>query len=246
MKYAFLLPVYNHGKSAYQEVGTLLEYGYDIILVDDGSDDETRQWLEKARGLSGLVTVLTLSRNSGKGAAVVRGIEAASAMGLTHVFQIDADGQHDLEAVPRFLEASRKCPDCAVIGHPVFDGSVPQERLNGRKVANTFAHIVTMDRTSIVDCMCGFRIYPVATLAPLVARGHWDYRMGFDIEVLVRMYWKGIGITSLPVKVTYPQDALSHFHPVKDNVRISIVFTRLCFALPLHIPAMLRRRRRGR
>ena len=82
MSYGFLIPVYNHGASAYQEVQELLRYGLPVILVDDASDQENKEWLRKCEALSGLVHLVTLEKNLGKGGAVVNGFRKAKEIGL--------------------------------------------------------------------------------------------------------------------------------------------------------------------
>ena len=67
--------------------------------------------------------------------------------------------------------------------------------------------------------------------------------MDFDTEVMVRLYWQGNASHFLPTRVTYPLDGLSHFDALKDNVRISLMHTRLFFGMLPRIPALLMRRR---
>ena len=243
MKYGILVPVYNHGKPAYHETETLIGYGYPVILVNDGSTDDTRQWLEKAEGLSGLVTVVTLPANSGKGGALRAGFMKAREMGLSHVLQIDADGQHDVTRVPHFIGLSMENPDAQIIGYPEYDETVPESRKSGRKVANTSCAVAMLSSTAVKDTMCGFRVYPVDKAVEVTSHGIWDWRMGFDIEILVKLYRKGVRVVNESVKVTYPEGGTSNFHMVRDNVRISLVFTRLICTIPFHLPTLLRMRR---
>lgn len=243
MKYGFLIPVYNHGASAYNEVQTLLGYGLPIILVDDASGAETRTRLSECAGLSSLVHLVTHEKNWGKGGAVISGFRKAAELGLSHVLQIDADGQHDITRVPRFLELSKANPDAVIAGWPEYDGTVPKSRENGRRIANFFTHLVTMNKKAVRDAMCGFRVYPVEDAFKITSRGCWDARMGFDIEILVRLYWKGVRVVSESVKVTYPEGSTSNFHLVADNIRITWVFIRLCVGTLFHIPSLLKMRK---
>lgn len=242
MKYGFLIPVYNHGRPAYSEVLSLLTYKLPIILIDDASNQENKEWLAKTKQLSDLVTLVTLEKNLGKGGAVYNGFIKAHEIGLTHVLQLDADGQHDINRIPKFLEISKSNPKCAVVGYPEFDSSAPKSRSQGRGVANFFVHFVTMNKKTIKDSMCGFRVYPVEETYKLLSHGHWDYRMGFDIEILVRLYWKKVNMISESVKVIYPDNGSSNFHMIKDNARISLVFTKLCFKMIFHIPINIKMR----
>jgi glycosyltransferase involved in cell wall biosynthesis len=212
-----------------------------IILVDDGSDGETKALLAETAAAFPLVVPVTLEKNCGKGGAVSAGIDKAHELGLSHVLQIDADGQHDADRAGFFLEQSAAHPDTAICGYPVFDDSVPPSRQKGRTFANAWVRIVTLS-ADITDAMCGFRVYPVEKLWRIIHRAHLDQRMGFDVEILVRMYWAGIPFLFHPVRMVYPADGVSHFHYVRDNVRITRVFTQAFFGMLIRLPLLIRAR----
>ena len=67
-------------------------------------------------------------------------------------------------------------------------------------------------------------------------------RMDFDVEVLVRLFWRGIVVHNLPTRVTYPLDGVSHFDVWRDNVRISRMHARLFFGMLRRLPRLLVRR----
>jgi hypothetical protein len=127
-----------------------------------------------------------------------------------------------------------------ICSRPEYDASVPASRLHGRKIANTCAKIVTLS-PDLSEAMLGFRVYPVERVLALYRRSRVDSRMGFDIDILVRLHWLGVPLIFHPVRVTYPADGISHFRVVRDNIRISWVFTRLCFGMILRLPLLLRR-----
>lgn len=243
MKYGFLIPVYNHGESCYEEVCMLLKHELPIILVDDGSDSTTKKWLKDAESFSSLVKLIVLPKNMGKGAALIKGFTYAYENNFDYVLQLDADLQHDVNRVERFIDLSKQNPGCAIVGYPKYDETVPTTRANGRKVANFFIHLTTWNKNSIVDSMCGFRVYPVKKTYEVVNHGHWDYRMGFDIEILVKMYWHRINMINESVLVTYPEGSSSNFHMVRDNIRISWVFTKLICGMFFHIPSLIKMRK---
>ena len=175
-EYGFLIPVYNHGAACLETVRLLLPYGLPLIIVDDGSDAETKQALGEAAALSPLVHLVVKAKNGGKGSAVSAGFLTARKMGLDHVLQLDADRQHDISAVPRFLEISHAHPSSLILGYPIYDASVPESRKKGREVSNVFARIVTCNK-DIRDVLCGFRVYPVGPACHVVSHGIWDMRM---------------------------------------------------------------------
>jgi glycosyltransferase involved in cell wall biosynthesis len=197
-----------------------------VVVVDDGSTGPARDLLD---GLAarGVAVLRRHDRNLGKGAAVKTGLAAARELGFTHALQVDADGQHELADVPRFLDAARGAPGSLVLGQPVFDASVPPGRLRGRKVSIFWTTLETGGRV-IADPLCGFRVYPVEAALRSGARGD---RMDFDPEIAVRMVWGGCPVVNLPTRVRYlspEQGGVSHFRMFRDNVRISWGHTRLC------------------
>jgi glycosyltransferase involved in cell wall biosynthesis len=237
MKHGFIIPVYNHGKTLVPLVKELGRFALPIIIVDDGSDAETKTFIAESAASEALVSLVTLSENLGKGRAVCAGIQKAFTMGLTHALQIDADGQHDVSRAGFFLEQSRRFPRAAICGFPEYDKSVPKVRHKGRVIANTWAKIVTLS-PCIRDVLCGFRVYPVENVLRIMERHKLDTRMGFDIDILVRLYWQKTPLKFFPVTVTYPKDGISHFHLVRDNIRISFVFAKLFFGMLPRLPML--------
>lgn len=198
----------------------------DVIVVDDGSAEKGRV---ACSGLQrdGLATVLRIEKNRGKGVAVKLAMAEASRAGFSHAFQIDADGQHDLDRVPEFVAAARRSPDHAVLGAPIYDDSAPTVRRLARKITRFWVDLEA-GRGVIHDAMVGFRVYPIAATLALPLRTH---RMSFDVEVAVLLAWAGVPMLNLPVKIRYlraEEGGLSHFRPVLDNVRLSWLHTRLC------------------
>lgn len=197
-----------------------------VVVVDDGSRGPGRE-VVAALGRAGQAHVVRLRVNRGKGAAVVEGFRLARRLGHTHALQVDADGQHDLDDVPRFVAAAAARPDALVLGAPIFDHTAPRARLAGRKVSVFFVHLELGARV-IDDPMCGYRVYPLAPTLRVLSPGP---RMEFDIEVAVRLVWKGLPVVNVPTRVRYlarDEGGVSHFRALSDNARISWMHTRLC------------------
>jgi hypothetical protein len=182
--------------------------------------------------------------NGGKGAAVMSGMDAAFADGLTHALQVDADGQHSLADIPGFLDASRADPEALICGVPAYDASVPKGRLYGRYATHVWVWIETLS-FAIRDSMCGFRVYPLAPAHRLINEARLGTRMDFDIEVLVRLFWRGVRIINRPTRVIYPEGGISHFRLWRDNLRISWMHTRLVFGMLVRLPVLLARKIAG-
>jgi len=241
VKQGFIIPVYRHGKTACQLAEKLATAGLPIIIVDDGNDDETKALLEKCAANIDMISLVRLEKNSGKGAALAKGFKKAKELGLTHALQIDADGQHDDGKVNFFLEESAKHPNMVICGYPEFDETAPKIRVTGRKISNFWARIVTLS-TEMKDVLCGFRVYPVDEALRVFASPFLDKRMAVDLEILVRLYWNKVYPLFFPIKVNYPKDGISNFRLVRDNVRISFAFTRLCTGMLFRLPMLLLRK----
>jgi glycosyltransferase involved in cell wall biosynthesis len=238
VKHGFVVPVYRHGETAGLLAEKLATTGLPVILVDDGNDERTKEILTGWQKKIPSVVLVSLKKNTGKGGAVAKGFEKAAELGLTHVFQIDADGQHDTATVGFFWEESIKNPDKVICGFPVFDSNAPRSRVAGRRVSNFWAAAVTLSK-ELKDALCGFRVYPLDAALKITRNPFMDRRMGFDAEILVRLYWKKVFPVFYPVKVTYPSGGVSNFRVFRDNLRISWMFTRLCVGMLLRFPMLI-------
>jgi len=236
-----VIPVYNHEHAIGKVVARVLAHDLRCILVDDGSSPDCAGVLDAL--VAEYPDRLVLERhvnNQGKGGAVLTGFARAARDGYSHVLQVDADGQHNVDDIPRFLAAARAQPAALIAGCPIYDESVPALRLYARYLTHVWVWINTLS-LSIRDSMCGFRVYPVAPVVALAARRRLGLRMNFDIEILVRLYWDGIEVVSLPTKVGYPEDGVSHFKAWTDNVLITRLHTALFFGMLPRIPRLLAR-----
>ncbi|WP_312072535.1 glycosyltransferase [Atlantibacter sp.] len=238
-----VIPCYNHGAMMAQVLARLAPFGLPCIVVDDGSDAATRLALSQLQADFPTLTLVRLPQNAGKGAAVIHGLKVAHDAGYSHAIQVDADGQHAIEDIPQFLAKAERHPDALISGQPVYDDSIPRSRLYGRWVTHVWVWIETLS-LSLKDSMCGFRVYPVAPTLALAQHIALGKRMDFDTEVMVRLYWRGHPSYFIPTRVTYPQDGLSHFDALRDNLRISWMHTRLFFGMLPRAPGLLMRKRR--
>ncbi len=241
MNICALIPFYNHPDAIGHVVQQLSLHSLHIIIVDDGSDERSKSSLEILSDMPN-VTLVTRKVNGGKGAAVITGMHEALMMGYTHVLQVDADGQHDLEKIPELLNLSDQYRDHIISGMPVYDDSVPTNRKLWRYATHILVWIHTMS-FEIRDSMCGFRIYPLKkTLNIIDSRKEFGQRMDFDIEILVRSLWADLHVVQLPVGVRYPIDGVSHFRLFNDNFLITKLHVRLFLGMLLNSPKLLLRK----
>jgi glycosyltransferase involved in cell wall biosynthesis len=235
-----VIPVYNHGDAVGAVVANVRAHGLRCILVDDGSSAGCAAVLD-ALAQAPDVSLVRLARNQGKGGAMMAGLRAAVSAGWTHALQIDADGQHDASDIPAFMARAAAEPAAVICGVPIYDETVPLGRLVGRYATHIWVWINSLS-LEIRDSMCGFRVYPLAPVVQLLDEARLGRRMDFDPEVLVRLHWRGMKIVSVPTRVTYPQDGLSHFRLGLDNWLITKMHTRLAFGMLVRAPLLLWRK----
>jgi glycosyltransferase involved in cell wall biosynthesis len=236
-----VIPVFNHERAVPAVAEALRAHGLPVILVDDGSDDTCRRALEALVAQTG-VRLVRLDVNGGKGAAVIAGLRAARAAGFSHALQVDADGQHDLVDVPRFLAASAADPAAVICGRPVFDASIPRVRLVSRYITHVLVWLQTLSLRQVRDSMCGFRLYPVDAVLEVVEQDGVGRRMDFDVELLVKLSWRGRRMVWLDTQVRYPADGLSHFRMLLDNLLLAKMHVRLVGGMIWRAPRIVARR----
>lgn len=230
-----LIPAFNAGRLLAETVRGALEHWEDVWVVVDASTDGSHEPLQAiARERPGLRVIIRAS-NGGKGAAVLTGANEAIAAGFTHALVMDADGQHPAGRIGDFMKASAGSPGSVVCGRPVFGPDAPWVRLVGRKLSVGLVRLETSGRGA-ADPLFGFRVYPLAALVRELAGTRGGRRYDFDPEMAVRLAWSGVPAINLDAACTYvaPQSGgVSHFHYVRDNIRMATMHARLVGSLVL-------------
>jgi glycosyltransferase involved in cell wall biosynthesis len=241
MKPCIIIPVYNHEHAIAKVIAQLKPYAIPCLLINDGSSSTCLDVLEScAKQETAWVTLLNRDENGGKGAAVIDGFKAAKRLGYSHAIQIDADGQHNIDDIPRFLNAGKLKPEAMILGQPLFDESAPKSRLYGRRLTNLWIAINTLS-LAIADGMCGFRLYPLDAIDKLISSTNISQGMAYDIDIVVRLYWQGVNAINIITAVHYPIDGVSHFKLWQDNVMISKTHAKLFFGMLIRIPQLILR-----
>lgn len=235
-----VIPVYNHPEKIYASVVALHTLNLPVLIIDDGSESHCAQLLDKISQEFDGVSLLRHRINQGKGAAVCNGLRWAHAQGFSHALQIDADGQHDLTDVPHFIAAAQQHPNSVISGDRIYVNA-PKSRMRARKITDVWVWINTLSLT-IKDSMCGYRLYPLARTIEVLNKYSIGKRMSFDTDILVKMVWSGCDVVHIPTKVIYADSIPSHFHVIKDNVRISWMHTQHFFGMLLRMPVLLCRK----
>jgi len=244
MSYCLLIPHYNHHHQLIRFLPKLINTGLACVIVDDGSSEESIQLLQNALANHPTTHLFLQRRNRGKGGAVKAGFYHARSLGFTHAIQIDADGQHNLDDLPEFIRFSQENPQAIICGKPVFDKSVPKARLYGRKVTDFWVALETLS-FKIKDGLCGFRIYPLTETEKILDHYFLSSRMDFDTEFLVKAVWLKIQLIFVKTNVIYPENNISHFNYLRDNLQLIKLHARLILGMLIRFPMLLWHRIQG-
>jgi glycosyltransferase involved in cell wall biosynthesis len=239
-----LIPSYNTGATVYATVAAARAQWNPVWVVVDGSTDGTAEGLQAMAASDPGLHVWVLPVNSGKGAAVLRGLDEAQRLGYSHVLTMDSDGQHPADLIPAFMAASLARPDTMVLGRPVFDASAPLLRVRGRRVSNGWTNLETLG-AGVADSLYGFRVYPLAPLQAVMRGQPWMRRFDFDTEAVVRLAWRGVKPVNLDAPVKYlsaEEGGVSHFRYGRDNLLLTWMHTRLMVEFALRLPLLCWRR----
>ncbi len=225
-----VIPVYNHGRTLRQVAEKVLAIHRWLLVVDDGSDESVAPLLNDLN-----LEIIRHEHNQGKGAAIMSASAFARTRGFSHLITLDADGQHDPADLPRLIEAIEKSPQAFIVGARNFmsDPNIPFSSKFGRRFSEFWMYLQTGRRVD--DMQSGYRAYPRAALEQLTL---WDKHYSFEIEVLVKAVWAGFEIIEIQVTVYYPEKAkrISHFKAFKDNLRITVLNTRLTVRALIPVP----------
>ncbi len=239
--YCLLVPHYNHERQFIEFLPRLVESGLPILVIDDGSEAASFKQVARCAEQFPQVHLFRHAQNRGKGAAVKTGFVHAAQLGYTHAIQIDADGQHRVEDLKPFIHVSKKLPHAMICGRPVFDDSAPKARVYGRKVTDFWVALETLS-LEVKDSLCGYRIYPLREMERLLDRHFVGSRMDFDTDIIVKSSWQGIELCFMDTEVIYPEQSVSHFKYLRDNLLLIGLHTRLMLGMLWRSPWLIYRR----
>lgn len=221
LNFCICIPTYNNAGTIEAVVKDCLEKTpYSILVVDDGSDIPV-QFNEQ--NINERVKILRLDTNQGKGVALQRAFKEAIRLGFTHLISLDGDGQHYAQEVSKLVTLSLENPWNLIIGcRRLVSDNVPEISKFGRKFSNFWVRFQTEETLS--DSQSGFRLYPLFHVQNLK---FWTRRFDFEIEVLIRLLWRGVHVSEVEIECYYPspEERVSHFDKLWDNVRISVLNT---------------------
>lgn len=212
-----VVPTYNNAPVLGAVLRDIRQYAPHVLVVNDGSTDETARVLDACPD----VRVIAYPHNRGKGHALKTGLRAATAEGYRYAITIDSDGQHFAADLPRFVEAIRQQPDRLLIGaRNLASDNMPGKNTFANKFSNFWFRLET--GLALADTQSGYRLYPLQRLKGM---RFFTTKYEFELEIIVRAAWRNIPVANIPVGVYYPPEGerISHFRPVRDFTRISVL-----------------------
>lgn len=204
-----IIPGYREQRRIGPVVRSVRDYVPTVLVVDDGSDDDT------ARESAGAgATVLVHEVNKGKGAALDTGFRWARENKFAFVITMDADGQHAPEDLPAFLAEYGRNEFPVLIGNRMND---PSEMPLVRLWTNRYMSWLLSRKMgqSVPDTQCGYRLYRRQVLDGITCG---SARFDAESEILLALAGRGVRIGSVPVRVIYG-DERSKIRPLRDTVR---------------------------
>lgn len=227
LRVCVIIPTYNNAGTILNVVQDVSKYTGDVIVVNDGSTDKTAQLLASLK----TAEVISYDKNGGKGYAIRQAFKRAIELGFDYAITIDSDGQHSAEDLVVFSEKLSEEPDALIIGSRNIEiEGMPSKNTFANKFSNFWFWVETGQK--LPDTQSGFRLYPVKFYRK---SRFFTNKYEFEIEVLVRSAWSGIKIIPVPITVDYPEDRVTHFRPLPDFSRISVLNTVLVLVTFLYI-----------
>src|SRR5215469_5423449 len=204
-----IIPAYGEAKFIGDVVNRVLQHVGAVLVIDDGSPDDTASVSEAAGAV-----VIRHSTNRGKGAAIKSGLGHATAAGPPFFLFLDGDGQHDPDDIPAFFDAMNETGADLIVGNRMTDlGAMPVVR----RLTNKFMswQIGAICKVALPDSQCGFRLVRRELLPVLNAPSD---RFEFETESLILAARHGFRIRCVPIRTIYANQK-SKIRPLQDTIR---------------------------
>ena len=218
-KTAVVIPAYNAAQTIGRVIGGLVDEGFErerIIVVNDGSVDRTADIVRRMG-----VVLIDLRKNRGKGAALKAGFARAREMDLDRAFAIDADGQHDVSDMVRFLERNRSGAHEILIGdRQDVRRCMPRLRWLTNRTVNLVVSLLSGVRTS--DVQCGLRYIDLRIFDELGLKAN---RYEMESEMVIKAGQKNYRVGFVPVRTLYGHEQ-SYIRPLVDTTRFLVMAVR--------------------
>lgn len=209
MKYCVLIPSFNEEKTIGWIVRAVREQGLQVLVVDDGSRDDTA----KIAGENG-AEVIVNEKNLGKGTSLRRAFDILRHRDYDAVVVMDGDGQHLPKDVAPFIRMHEETKPGVIVGNRMARSKgMPLVRWLTNKFMSFVISYVCRQR--IPDSQCGFRLLDKRVLKAMKLSTE---KFEIESEILLEASRQGFKIESVPITTVY-EGQHSAIHPLRDTVR---------------------------
>jgi len=209
MNVCVVIPAFNEAENILKVISGVKALGIDVIVVDDGSLDETSLIAEK-----GGAYIIHHRERCGKGFSLSRGFDYAIKNGYDIIISMDADGQHDPADIQHFLDKAKNKESCVVLGNRMDNPKdMPFARIITNKLMSSV--ISAICRQDIPDTQCGFRLFSKDAISGIDIEAR---KFEVDSELLVKLARNGFKIESVPIRSIYGKEK-SKIRPIRDTFR---------------------------
>jgi glycosyltransferase involved in cell wall biosynthesis len=215
-KIALLIPVYNEEKNISQVIKDCLPYQLDIIVIDDGSRDQTPKVVKRLKQNSNYrLTLLQHSKNKGKGAALKTGFQYTMKKNYQGVITLDGDAQHDTGEIKKFLKMVKEENPDLIIGSRFHNHrGMPLIRL----ATNYFTSwvISCLARKKVEDVQSGFRYISNKVIKNIELRTR---NFETEPELILKACWLKYQVKNIPISTIYHENSLSQVNKLTDTIK---------------------------
>jgi glycosyltransferase involved in cell wall biosynthesis len=204
-----IIPTYNESKAIAGLIGQINKLGLKVIIIDDGSKDNTAKIAQDCGAL-----VLRNPLNTGKGASLIKGYKYAIDQGFDAVISMDGDGQHSCDDIQAFISKAESS-DCGIIvgNRMATTEEMPPLRITTNRFMSWLISTITGQR--IPDTQCGFRLMKKEVLQRMDLL---TSKYETESEILIKSARLGFKIDSIPVRTIYSGQK-SQINPFVDTLR---------------------------
>ena len=232
--FSIVVPVYNEESAIRQTITELIQIGdqtemeYEIILVNDGSQDRTRELLDQAE-LPGHIQVIHHHRNRGYGASLKTGIKASK---HPVVVITDADGTYPIGRIAEFVTMFAKRQLDMLVGARIGDNvHIPQNRLFAKKLLNLLANYLA--GVKIPDLNSGFRVMRKSVVERFM--NILPDTFSFTTTISLAMLTNGYAVEYEPINYQHRQGS-SKIRPIQDTfLFFCLIWRTVIFFRPMKV-----------
>jgi glycosyltransferase involved in cell wall biosynthesis len=203
------IPAYNEASYVGSIILQARQYVDEVIVVDDGSTDNTARIAELAGA-----TVIRHKQNKGYGAAIQSILAEAKQKNPDVLVLLDADSQHNPNEIPTLIKAVSEGSDLAIGSREAQKDKTPRYRRIGQKIVSRSTRLAS--KANISDSECGFRAFSKKAISELELKASG---MAVSSETIVCAAEKNLRITEVPISNIYTTDG-STLNPIRHGMDV--------------------------